>query len=58
MMTTVVQNKGDALVFHNLHTDATKDPTSYHASCPTTAGEKYSLTKWIRVHPAWQYHGG
>eukprot|EP00873_Tetraselmis_striata_P007995 jgi/Tetstr1/428259/TSEL_018298.t1 len=43
--------KGDALVFYSLHMDGAKDPTSLHASCPTTNGQKYTMTKWIRINP-------
>ena len=47
----VLQERGDALLFYSLHFDATKDPTSFHGSCPTTKGEKWSATKWLHVYP-------
>eukprot|EP00873_Tetraselmis_striata_P007994 jgi/Tetstr1/428258/TSEL_018297.t1 len=43
--------KGDGLLFFSLHLDATLDSRSLHGSCPTTAGQKYSLTKWMHVYP-------
>ncbi|KAA8530295.1 hypothetical protein F0562_005004 [Nyssa sinensis] len=45
----VKPNKGDALLFFSLHTDATPDPLSLHGSCPVIEGEKWSATKWIHV---------
>lgn len=48
---SVKTEKGDALLFFSLNVDGTKDPRSIHASCPTTVGQKYSLTKWMRVYP-------
>ncbi|XP_010934120.2 probable prolyl 4-hydroxylase 6 [Elaeis guineensis] len=54
----VKPNKGDALLFFSLHTDATIDPKSLHGSCPVIKGEKWSATKWIHVrsfdHPVRQ----
>mmetsp|Transcript_36975 Transcript_36975/g.104366 ORF Transcript_36975/g.104366 Transcript_36975/m.104366 type:complete len:302 (-) Transcript_36975:159-1064(-) len=47
----VKTERGDALLFFNLFPDSTKDPSSLHASCPTTAGEKYSATKWMHLYP-------
>lgn len=41
--------KGDALLFFSLHTNATTDPLSLHGSCPVIEGEKWSATKWIHV---------
>eukprot|EP00877_Chromochloris_zofingiensis_P013401 jgi/Chrzof1/8314/Cz03g05260.t1 len=41
--------KGDALMFYSLKPDGSKDEASLHGSCPTTAGEKWSATKWIHV---------
>lgn len=46
-----LQEKGDGLLFFSLHLDATLDSRSLHGSCPTTAGQKYSLTKWMHVYP-------
>eukprot|EP00892_Ulva_mutabilis_P008292 jgi/Ulvmu1/5835/UM025_0093.1 len=45
----VKATRGNALLFFSLHPDGTEDPTSLHGSCPTTKGEKWSATKWIRV---------
>lgn len=41
--------KGDALLFFNLHPNATTDSNSLHGSCPVIEGEKWSATKWIHV---------
>ncbi|KAK8962690.1 hypothetical protein KSP40_PGU014073 [Platanthera guangdongensis] len=43
----VKPEKGDALLFFNLHPDATKNSKSLHGSCPVIEGEKWSATKWI-----------
>uniref|UniRef100_A0A7N0V1A4 procollagen-proline 4-dioxygenase n=1 Tax=Kalanchoe fedtschenkoi TaxID=63787 RepID=A0A7N0V1A4_KALFE len=40
--------KGDALLFFNLHPNATGDPRTLHGSCPVVEGEKWVATKWIR----------
>jgi hypothetical protein len=48
---SIPQEKGDALFFFNMNLDGSTDPFSLHGSCPTTAGQKYSLTKWIHVYP-------
>lgn len=45
----VKPKKGDALLFFNLHPDATPDPMSLHGGCPVIEGEKWSATKWIHV---------
>ncbi|CAK7338616.1 unnamed protein product [Dovyalis caffra] len=45
----VKPQKGDALLFFNLHPDSSTDPNSLHASCPVIEGEKWSATKWIHV---------
>ncbi|XP_023743758.1 probable prolyl 4-hydroxylase 6 [Lactuca sativa] len=45
----VKPKKGDALLFFNLHPNATTDPLSLHGSCPVIEGEKWSATKWIHV---------
>ncbi|XP_039011881.1 probable prolyl 4-hydroxylase 7 [Hibiscus syriacus] len=45
----VKPRKGDALLFFNLHLDATPDSKSLHGSCPVIKGEKWSATKWIHV---------
>ena len=43
--------RGDALMFYSLKPDGATDQASLHGSCPTTAGEKWSATKWIHVGP-------
>ncbi|EOA23302.1 hypothetical protein CARUB_v10018771mg [Capsella rubella] len=45
----VKPKKGDALLFFDLHPNATTDETSLHGSCPVIEGEKWSATKWIHV---------
>ncbi|KAL0817676.1 hypothetical protein Bca101_074120 [Brassica carinata] len=45
----VKPKKGDALLFFNLHQDATPDTLSLHGGCPVIEGEKWSATKWIHV---------
>lgn len=43
--------KGAALMFYSLKPNGEVDPASTHGSCPTTAGEKWSATRWIHVGP-------
>ncbi|CAN8272555.1 unnamed protein product [Cochlearia groenlandica] len=45
----VKPRKGDALLFFNIHPNATTDDQSLHESCPVIKGEKWLATKWIRV---------
>ncbi|CAM6126764.1 unnamed protein product [Calypogeia fissa] len=45
----VKPRKGDALLFYNLHTNASPDEESLHMGCPVIEGEKWSATKWIHV---------
>ncbi|KAK9838186.1 hypothetical protein WJX81_007420 [Elliptochloris bilobata] len=45
----IAPKRGDALMFHSLHPDLSKDVSSLHASCPTLRGEKWSATKWLRL---------
>ncbi|XP_019156928.1 PREDICTED: probable prolyl 4-hydroxylase 4 [Ipomoea nil] len=45
----VKPHRGDALLFFNLHPDATPDTDSLHRGCPVIEGEKWSATKWIHV---------
>ncbi|TYH55933.1 hypothetical protein ES332_D09G271200v1 [Gossypium tomentosum] len=45
----VKPRRGDALLFFSLHPNAIPDPSSLHAGCPVTEGEKWSATKWIHV---------
>lgn len=40
--------KGDALVFWNLLADRRPDPLTYHAGRPTTVGEKWVVSQWLR----------
>ncbi|RDX67483.1 putative prolyl 4-hydroxylase 10 [Mucuna pruriens] len=41
---------GDALLFWSMKPDATLDPSSLHGGCPVIKGNKWSCTKWMRVH--------
>lgn len=41
--------RGDAVMFFSLSPNGSEDETSLHGSCPTTQGDKWSATKWIRV---------
>uniref|UniRef100_A0A1D1YH63 procollagen-proline 4-dioxygenase n=1 Tax=Anthurium amnicola TaxID=1678845 RepID=A0A1D1YH63_9ARAE len=41
---------GDALLFWSMKADASLDPSSLHGGCPVIRGNKWSSTKWIRVH--------
>ncbi|KAL5976952.1 hypothetical protein ACLOJK_021289 [Asimina triloba] len=41
--------KGNALLFFNLHPNATADKNGIHAGCPVIEGEKWTATKWIHV---------
>ncbi|XP_042474800.1 probable prolyl 4-hydroxylase 3 [Zingiber officinale] len=41
---------GDALLFWSMKPDATLDPSSLHGGCPVIKGNKWSATKWMRVH--------
>lgn len=41
--------RGSAVLFFNLHPDATPDETSLHGSCAVLDGEKWTATKWIHV---------
>jgi prolyl 4-hydroxylase len=40
--------KGDGLLFLNVDTDGDPDPMSMHAGLPTTRGEKWVLSLWLR----------
>ncbi|KAH7443374.1 hypothetical protein KP509_02G031300 [Ceratopteris richardii] len=46
----VTPKLGDALLFWSMKPDATLDPSSLHAGCPVISGNKWSATKWMRVH--------
>ncbi|VFQ99827.1 unnamed protein product [Cuscuta campestris] len=41
---------GDALLFWSMKPDASPDPSSLHGSCPVIKGNKWSCTKWMRIH--------
>ncbi|KAM7260972.1 hypothetical protein ACFE04_026447 [Oxalis oulophora] len=41
---------GDALLFWSMKPDGTLDPSSLHGGCPVISGNKWSSTKWMRVH--------
>lgn len=45
----VKATRGNALLFYSLLPGGDTDPTSLHGSCPTTKGDKYSATKWVRT---------
>ncbi|KAK4490474.1 hypothetical protein RD792_001151 [Penstemon davidsonii] len=47
---SVKPKMGDALLFWSMKPDATLDPSSLHGGCPVIKGNKWSSTKWIRVH--------
>ena len=40
--------KGDALIFHNVEPSGAPDYQSLHAGRPTTRGEKWLVSQWIR----------
>ncbi|XP_059643539.1 probable prolyl 4-hydroxylase 10 [Cornus florida] len=50
---SVKPKMGDALLFWSMKPDATPDPSSLHGGCPVIKGNKWSSTKWIRIH---EYH--
>ncbi|EEE51215.1 hypothetical protein OsJ_32038 [Oryza sativa Japonica Group] len=41
---------GDALLFWSMRPDGSLDATSLHGGCPVIKGNKWSSTKWMRVH--------
>ncbi|XP_074581597.1 putative prolyl 4-hydroxylase 3 [Curcuma longa] len=47
---SVKPKMGDALLFWSMKPDASLDPSSLHGGCPVIAGNKWSATKWMRVH--------
>ncbi|XP_015068088.1 probable prolyl 4-hydroxylase 10 [Solanum pennellii] len=47
---SVKPNMGDALLFWSMKPDATLDPSSLHGGCAVIKGNKWSSTKWMRVH--------
>lgn len=48
--------KGDALMFLNVDADGAPDPMSLHAGLPTTRGEKWVLSQWLRGQPVNSHH--
>ncbi|TMW94242.1 hypothetical protein EJD97_010538 [Solanum chilense] len=47
---SVKPKMGDALLFWSMKPDAVLDPSSLHGGCPVIKGNKWSSTKWMRVH--------
>ncbi|XP_047310600.1 probable prolyl 4-hydroxylase 10 [Impatiens glandulifera] len=47
---SVKPKMGDALLFWSMRPDATLDPSSLHGGCAVIKGNKWSSTKWMRVH--------
>ncbi|KAL4380041.1 hypothetical protein GQ457_02G006760 [Hibiscus cannabinus] len=47
---SVKPKMGDALLFWSMNPDATLDSSSLHGGCPVIRGNKWSSTKWMRVH--------
>ncbi|KAM3285688.1 putative prolyl 4-hydroxylase 10 [Capsicum chacoense] len=47
---SVKPKMGDALLFWSMKPDASLDPSSLHGGCPVIKGNKWSSTKWMRVH--------
>lgn len=47
---SVKPKMGDALLFWSMRPDATLDESSLHGGCPVIKGNKWSSTKWMRVH--------
>lgn len=47
--------KGDALMFLNVDASGAPDPMSLHAGLPTTRGEKWVLSLWLRGKPVNAY---
>ncbi|XP_051117931.1 probable prolyl 4-hydroxylase 10 [Andrographis paniculata] len=47
---SVKPKRGDALLFWSMKPDASLDPSSLHGGCPVIKGNKWSSTKWMRVH--------
>ncbi|XP_075474143.1 putative prolyl 4-hydroxylase 10 [Primulina tabacum] len=47
---SVKPRRGDALLFWSMTPDGTFDQSSLHGGCPVIKGNKWSSTKWMRVH--------
>ncbi|XP_016950819.1 prolyl 4-hydroxylase subunit alpha-2-like [Drosophila biarmipes] len=45
---TIYPRAGTALLWYNLHTDGSGDPSTLHAACPVIVGSKWVMTEWIR----------
>ena len=43
--------KGDALLFWNVTSSGIPDRRAFHAGLPTTTGEKWLLSQWLRQRP-------
>jgi len=43
--------RGDAVLFWSTDFEGGFIEQSLHASCPVTSGEKWTSTRWIRMHP-------
>lgn len=39
---------GDAVIFYNMHPNATFDKAALHGGCPVKQGTKWVMTRWIR----------
>jgi len=46
---------GNAILFWDMHPDTTTDPMSLHGGLPVIKGEKWAMTKWIRIKKFWDY---
>jgi hypothetical protein len=44
---------GDALLFYNATPDGAPDRRTLHAGVPTTSGEKYLFSQWVRFRVGW-----
>ncbi|KAL8479034.1 hypothetical protein ACS0TY_030800 [Phlomoides rotata] len=47
---SVKPKRGEALLFWSMKPDATLDSSSLHGGCHVIKGNKWSSTKWMRVH--------
>ncbi|KAL3723686.1 hypothetical protein ACJRO7_035799 [Eucalyptus globulus] len=47
---SVKPKMGDALLFWSMKPDGSLDKSSLHGGCPVIKGNKWSSTKWLRVH--------
>ncbi|XP_075106100.1 putative prolyl 4-hydroxylase 10 [Nicotiana tabacum] len=47
---SVKPKRGDALLFWSMKPDATLENYNFYGGCPVIKGNKWSSTKWIRVH--------